>query len=326
MPKTANTLELSALYEPALEAVIARAFGRLQQTLRAAGPTIAERTHAWMDSMGGTDRQVERYKHPLSYPMLLLPWWAEKLLQDPPDFGRQTGLAYSTICGYYAIRLIDNLMDGHGTVEADVLPVLHVLAGEFQTTYQRSFAALHGFWELFREVWYRTAEATLRDSSAMAIDRAHFTAATAHKTEAVIIPMAAVCYEYSRADLIAPWAAIVDTFGCWHQMCNDLYDWRKDLELGTTTYLLSEAERRRASDEPMIAWVAREGFEWAMCTLDEWMAELKDRAQTIGSRDLLAYLQTRDQMLRDRATRLRDGLCETARLFEILARARQSEE
>jgi hypothetical protein len=309
------------LYEPALEAVIDAAFDRLDETLRAAGPTIAERVHAWMESMGGIARQQDGYKHPLSYPMLLFPWWAEKALHDPPDADRQTDLVYSTINGYYAIRLIDNLMDGHGTIELELLPTLHVFSAEFQSIYHDDFARDHAFRELFREIWYHAAEVTLRDASAGEIDREHFVQVTARKTEAVKIPIAAVCYDYGCPALYARWVELVDLFGCWHQMSNDLFDWRKDLELGTRTYFLSEAARRSVPGEPVIRWVARDGFGWAMQTLEEWMAELKEQARALGSLDLLAYLEMREQILTDKQEELAPGLDAANRLFDILAGA-----
>ena len=315
-----NTLKL---YEPALETIIDAAFDRLHATLRTAGPTIAERVHAWMESMGGIARQQEGYTHPLSYPMLLFSWWAEKALHDPPDAGRQTDLVYSTINGYYAIRLIDNLMDGHGTLELELLPALHVFSSEFQSVYHDDFARDHAFRDLFRAIWYHSAEVTLRDAGAGEIDRDHFMQVTARKTEAVKIPIAAACYDHGRPEVCGAWFEFVDLFGCWHQMFNDLFDWRKDLELGTRTFFLSEARRRSKPGEEVIQWVARAGFGWAMQTLEEWMAELKEQARTLGSPDLLAYLQLRDQMLRDKQDELAPGLDAANRLFHILSGSRK---
>ena len=306
------------LYEPALEAAIEAAFTRLFETLDASGPTVAERALAWMERMGGRTRQQDAYKHPLSYPMLLLPWWAEKAIHEPPDVGFQTDLAYSTINGYYAIRLIDNLMDGHGTIELDVLPALHVFEAEFLRTYQAFFASDHPFWRLLEETWFHSAEVTLRDAQAGEIDREHFKEVTARKTEAVKIPIAAVCYRYERPDLVAAWAELVDLFGCWHQMSNDLFDWRKDDELGTPTYFLSEARRRVEPGEPLIGWVAREGFGWAVRMLDGWMGELKEKARALNSLDMDRYLATRDAMLREKQHELAPGLQSAERLFDVL--------
>ena len=305
-------------YEPALEEAIEAAFARLHETLNVAGPTVAERVLAWMDGMGGRACQKDAYKHPLSYPMLLLPWWAEKAVHDPPDAAFQADLVYSTVNGYYAIRLVDNLMDGHATIERDVLPALHVFGAEFQRTYQGYFGSDHPFWQLFTQTWFHSAEVTLKDAGAVEIDREHFVAVTARKTEAVKIPIAAVCHRYERPGLIEVWREIVDLFGCWHQMSNDLFDWRKDLELGTPTYFLSEAARRGEPGEAVIGWVARERFGWAMQTLDDWMEELKGKARVIESPDLGDYLTMRESMLRERAHELAPGLQSATGLFGLL--------
>ena len=310
-------------YPPALDAIIDAAFARLHETLRAAGPTVADCVHAWMESLGGVARQKDGYKHPLSYPMLLFPWWAEKTIHNPPDTDRQTDLAYSTVCGYYAIRLIDNLMDGHSTIELDILPALHVFEAEFQGTYHDDLACDHGFWVLFSEVWYRTAEVTLQDARATEIDLEHFMQVTARKTEAVKIPIAAVCYGEGRHELLDAWSDFVDLFGCWHQMSNDLFDWQRDMDAGTRTYFLSEAQRQSEPGEPVIGWVAREGFDWAMCALEEWMAALKNQARALGSPDLMEYLGLRERMLNDRRAALGPGLSAASRLFDLLSNAKR---
>jgi hypothetical protein len=306
------------LYEPTLAAAIEDAFARLYDQLRAVGPAIDNRVHAWLESMGGGARQQDGYKHPLSYPMLLLPWWTEKAIQDPPDAGFQADLVYSTINGYYAIRMIDNLMDGHATAELDALPALHVFSTEFQRPYQAYFPADHPFWRLFRRTWLHCAEVTLQDAYSKEIGQAHFVEVTARKTEAVKIPIAAVCYRYQQPDAIPLWDEFIDLFGRWHQMVNDLHDWRKDLELGTPTYFLSEARRRSERDEPVIAWVAREGFAWAMETLDTWMGELETKADALRSPDLLGYLRLREEMMLARQQNLAAGLESAARLFGLL--------
>jgi hypothetical protein len=312
---------LTGIYEPALDAVIDAAFERLHETLDSAGPTVAARVRAWMESMGGIDAQISGYKHPRSYPMLLLPWWAEKTIQNPPDAARQTDLVYSTINGYYAIRLIDNLMDGHATVELGLLPALHVFSAEFARVYHDRFAGGHPFWVDFHEIWYGSAELTLRDAGAVQIDRTHFEQVTARKTQAVSIPIAAVCYSLDCPGRLPAWREFVDLFGRWHQMSNDLFDWRKDLELGTKTYLLAEAERRAELDETILAWLARAGFAWAVSQLDGWMARLGESAHALDSPDLLAYLDTRDQMLAAAASEWGPALEAVSRLLGALSEA-----
>ncbi|KPL22561.1 MAG: hypothetical protein AMJ93_06925 [Anaerolineae bacterium SM23_84] len=309
------------VYDPELGRVISAAFTTFHGNLDQAGAFLARQVHDWLEAMRGEIPPEEVYKHPLSYPMLLFPWWVEKALRQAPDFAWQTDLVYSTVNGYYAIRMIDNLMDGHATIELQILPALNFFYTEFQRPYQRYFAHEHPFWDHFTATWYASAEVTIRDARAETIDRDHFVQVTARKTCAVKIPVAAVCYRYERPDLIPPWAQLVDLFGCWHQMYNDLFDWRQDLERETHTYFLSEAERRKKPAESVTDWVIREGFAWGIETLAAWMAQLQAMSDELGSPDALAYLKTREAMLSERQKIVVAGLQSAAQLLTLLRQA-----
>jgi hypothetical protein len=78
---------------------------------------------------------------------------------------------------------------------------------------------------------------------------------------------------------------------------------------------LSEAERRRAEDEPVAGWIAREGFTWAIDQAEGWMSVLRTLAAELGSPDLAAYLETRETMLRQRHDEVMAGLQSLARLM-----------
>jgi hypothetical protein len=311
------------VYAPEHERVIGSAFERLRKNLTSAGDLLADRVFGWLEAMCGDVPPEEVYKHPLSYPMLLLPWWVEKTLRQAPDAELQTDLAYSTVNGYYAIRMIDNVMDGHTTIEPQLLPVLSFFYTEFQRPYQRYFAAEHPFWDRFTTLWYASAQVTLQDACAAQIDRDHFLRVTAQKTCAVKIPVEAVCYRYERPDRIAPWAAFIDLFGCWHQMDNDLFDWRRDLELQTRTYFLSEAERRKEPGESVADWVIREGFAWGVEVLASWMAQLQEMGEELDTPGLSAYLKAREAMSSARQETVTAGLHAAAQLLAVLRQAVQ---
>lgn len=282
-----------------------------------AAPFMAGQVAAWAQRLAGGPQPADYFTHPIAFPMLLLPWWLEQTLRDPPDRDLQADLAASTISGYYFIRLLDNVMDEGAEVERKLLPAAGFFHTQFQSPYQRYFAAAHPFWELFRRVWFHAADSTIRDAALTNIDRDTFITVAAQKVSAARIPLAAVCYRYERPELIAEWSRLVDLLGAWHQMFNDLLGWHKDLAHGAHTYLLSEAERQRAPGETVAAWVLREGFAWAMAALEGWMAELRALAAGLGSPALERYLDGRAGQLRARYEESRAGLRSAARLLEL---------
>jgi len=296
------------MYDPSLSRLITAAVLRLQTDLARTAPFLGQQLSGWIRQIAGSREPEDYFKHPLAFPALLLPWWLEKSWTDTPDPLLQTDLAYSTINGYYYIRLIDNLMDGHATVETGLLPALSFFHTRFQFVYQNYFQAGHPFWDYFQTIWFQSAEAALKDASLTRIDAAQFEKIAARKVCAAKIPLAAICYRSSRTDLIEPWSQFVDVLGCWHQMLNDLLGWHRDLSRQTATYFLSEAERRRWPNEPVAGWVAREGFGWALARLESWMTALQQATLELGSPDLVNYLELRQAMLLKQQSDVSQGL------------------
>lgn len=296
------------MYDPELSHIIDTALARLHTVLAEAAPFMAPQIVDWMADTGQEPVEpADRFRHPDSFPMLLLPWWLEATLHPTPDSPFQADLVYSTLNGYLFIRLIDNVMDGHATVEPKLLPALGFFHTQFQIPYQPYFERCHPFWTFFQSIWFASADATVRDASLAEVDSAQFAQIAAHKTCAVKIPLAAVCYYCSRPDLITPWSQFADLFGCWHQMLNDLFDWHRDMEHRTNTYFLTEARRRKRSAESVAGWVIREGFEWGVDTLQSWMDELRALADTLGSPALVAYLDSREALLFERKEQVSAG-------------------
>ncbi|NLF13346.1 MAG: hypothetical protein GX597_16300 [Anaerolineaceae bacterium] len=313
------------MYDPELSRIVDAALARLHAGMAEAAPFMAPRVAAWMRDAGRERVEpAERFKHPESFPMLLLPWWLESALRPAPDPSFQEDLVFSTLNGYLFIRLIDNVMDGHSTVEPGLLPALALFHTGFEAPYHRTFEPGHAFWPIFRSVWFASADATVEDASSTHIGHEAFVRVAARKTCAVKIPLAAVCYRCGRPDLMAPWWQFVDVFGCWHQMLNDLFDWRRDMEHETRTYFLSEAGRQRNPGESVAGWVMREGFCWGMGRLHGWMAELQALAATLGSPALATYLQRRRAMLLERQETVEAGFRAMAALADALHLAGQS--
>jgi hypothetical protein len=262
-----------------------------------AAPVMAHHVSRWMQYLSGTTQPENYFKHPQAFPSLLLPWWLEKSISDQTDLPFQATLVYSTINGYYAIRLIDNLMDDQATVELNLLPALNFFQTQFQAAYYPYFGADHPFWNAFNAIWFHSAEVTLQDATLTDLDACQFEQISAQKVCAAKIPLVAVCYQRQRPDLIEPWSRLVDLLGCWHQLINDLFGWHRDYACQIHTYFLAEAERRREADEPVAGWVAREGFDWAIGKSHGWMSALKALAGQLHSSELLTYLETREAML-----------------------------
>ena len=306
------------MYDPRLSQIISQAVLRLQADMARTAPVMAGQVTGWMEQLAGAGRLEDYFQHPLAFPALLLPWWLEESFRPEMDLSFQAGLAYSTINGYYYVRLIDNLMDGEASVELGLLPALGFFHTQFQGAYLAYFSGDHPFWQLFQAIWFFAAEAALKDAGLADIDLDQFWQTAAQKVSAVRIPLAAACYRYERPDMIGPWSELAVALGGWHQFLNDLLDWQRDLARGGRTYFLSEAVRRgRQSPGAVTAWVIEEGFEWGVETLLAWLAGLQDQAARLYSPPLLAYLHQREQMLRRQQQETAAGLQQLARLLAL---------
>jgi hypothetical protein len=214
---------------------------------------------------------------------------------------------------------MDDVMDqDSASTELPLLPMSHFFLFECHRPYYAYFEVGHAFWDFFEATMYRAITATVKDALAKEIDLAHFEEIAAQKTCFAKIPIAAVCLRYQHPEKIAPWAEFADLFGRWHQMYNDFFDWRKDLEFQTRTYFLSEADRRRQQGESVTEWFLHTGLDWGRQTLNSWMAQLKSRAVSLDSPELMAYLGEREALLLERCEAVRLGLQTISQLLAAL--------
>lgn len=304
--------------EASLGRLLTAALERLPTELGPSAPFLAGHVAAWMKRLAGTPRPEDYFENPIGFPLLLLPWWLEKSIRSEPALAFQADLVYSTVNGYYYLRLLDNVMDGHATIEVKLLPAAAFFHTQFQTAYQRYFDAAHPFWKHFARVWFHAANVTARDASLSEVGLEAFCQCAGQKVCAVKIPLAAVCHRYDRVDLLEPWSLFVGALGLWHQMWNDVFDWNKDLRHGTRTYFLSEAKRRKRPGESAAAWVVREGFDWGMVTLQAWIANARALATPLNSPDLLSYLDRREAMLREQQAEVAEALRQLAGLAAVM--------
>ena len=319
---------LDDAYEPALRELVVRAFARMDDRLEAAAPTLAGHVQAWRGTLSGTAPPVAYFLHERAFPMLLLPWWIEAGIRDggpggsagrsgpdSPDPAFHADVVYSTLTGYYFVRMIDDLMDRERPPAGEVLPALIFFHTEFQGAYRGHFPDGHPFWATFEAASYASAEAASRDAGLVDIDRERFERISARKISGGKVPIAAVCHRYRRADQLGRWFGFVDLLGCWHQMLNDMLDWNRDLEGGRRTYFLSEASRQ----SPTLStaeWVVSSGLAWGYAELEDRMAELLRAARALDCPPLVAYLEGR------RATVAREWQAMTSSLEAITKLAR----
>jgi hypothetical protein len=305
------------MYSETLSQAIDRACQRILEEMRQSGPYMAQQAELWIKKLAGTDHPADYFKHPLAFPMLLLPWWMEQTLRARPNVDFQSDLIYSTINGYYFIRMIDNVMDGHSTVEQKLLPMLGFFHMQFHSIYQRYFTHDHPFWPVFERVAIQSAESAMRDAGMDEITLAEFRAVAGRKVAGGKIPLAAVSFHYDQPHVYDNWQIFYDKLGCWHQMVNDLFGWIKDLGNQTPSYFLSECRRRKEPEQSIAEWVVREGFTWGVETLDTWLNEMQDLARSLQSRELLAYLQYRRRYMAEQATQIQRTFGSLDRLWDL---------
>ena len=278
-----------------------------------------------MAHLSPTGKAPDYFLHPRSFPLLHLPWWAAKSFAVEPDYEFLADVLYSTVNGYYYIRLLDNVMDGHGTVDLKILPATAFFHTEFQATYQKYFDVAHPFWEVFRSAWFSSSEAVTREVDLDRIHRADFERVTVGKLAGARIPLAAVGFRHGAGERMGCWEEFTLALARWSQMEDDLFDWHHDLRHGKTSYFLTEA-RRHKDFESVAAWVISEGFQSGMQTLRRELSTLRRLAPALHSPDVVRYLRSRQTLLESQKVRIGQAfqtLKDVARIMESEAQTSQ---
>src|SRR6266498_2459147 len=78
-----------------IDTLIVAAIQRLLGAMGEHTPYMAQRAAAWFTGLAKSDHPEDYFKHPLAFPMLLLPWWLEQTLTSSPDLTFQADLVYS---------------------------------------------------------------------------------------------------------------------------------------------------------------------------------------------------------------------------------------
>ena len=293
----------SFLHDDQLQKLVSDTCARIQAELTRHAPFLAEQVRGWMAQLSATGLAPDYFLQPRMFPLLRLPLWAARSFTADPDSEFLADVIYSTVNGYYYIRLLDNLMDDHGTIELKILPATAFFHTEFQATYQKYFEAAHPFWEVFRSAWFSASDAVTHEFDLERIRQAEFERITAAKLAGARIPLAAVGFRYGTGQGMQRWENFTLALARWSQMEDDLFDWHHDLRHGKTSYFLTEANRCKGFDT-VDGWVIREGFRQWIEILQRELSALRDLVPPLNSADVASYLDLRESMLEGQKTRI----------------------
>jgi len=300
--------------DASLRMLVFDACARIQIELNRYAPVLGREVCAWMDHLSPTHSAPDYFLQSQSFPLVRLIWWAAKEFSTDVDREFIVDVIYSTINGYYYIRLLDNLMDSHYTVELKILPAAAFFHTEFQSTYQKYFEAAHPFWNKFRSAWFSTSEAVAHELTLAEIRRPDFETITVNKLSAATIPITGIAYHYHAIDRLHFWDKFTSALARWSQLEDDLFDWQHDLMDDKTSYFLTEAAHQ--TDIPSVeAWVLRRGFREGLERLQRELSALRPLAAQLHNPDIDRYLDSREAMLVNQNSTLVKGL---QTLFDLI--------
>jgi hypothetical protein len=305
--------------DPELRARVERAVERSAARLEERAPTLAARAIPWTNARWPSGRAADYFLQPDRFPFLLLPEWAGRAIGAEPDREFEQDLVHSSVNGYWFIRLLDDAMDDPDAVDPALLPALALFHAEFEGPYRRWFGPGHRFWDDFDSAWAAAADAASADAARRDLDREEFEAVAARKMAAAAIPLSAVFHHHGALELQPAWRDLCDRLARFEQLFDDVIDWNRDHRRGGSTWFLTEARRRALPGESMTGWVAREGLEWGMTTLREWIEGIRRAAGALGSEALDRHLERRESAVAERADVLVRGLQAIRRLSDPAA-------
>lgn len=303
-----------AVLRACLRVAADRFFDHLQQALPRAAPLLLR----YLKRVPAGPQTVDICLAVRSFPAFSMPAWLLSEARQHDETGFLTDLGYSTLNGYYGVRLIDNIADGDGPPELKgLLPAAGYFFSEFEAPYRAYFGAEHPFWPVFRGALAEQADAAASEAHLGDITRALFLAVSAHKFAAAKGPLAAAAYRVGREAELGEWFGFIDLLGAHAQLINDLFDWHHDALTGTASFVQSEYHRQCPDGPELARWMVAGGFDWAVSELETLADALQRRAAGLGP-DCIAWLMRRQVALTDDLARGRAGL----RLVEILAKER----
>lgn len=295
-------------YPAELRTIARRTSTRIQTRLATDVPNLAPHVAKWIQTLS-PDGDEDYFLHSEAFPMLLLPWWLEQSVCGRADPAFQRELVYSSMCGYYFTRIVDDVMDNDRPPDSAVLPALIFFHTEFTQPYQLLFVGTDSFWKDFRRFSYEAAETASADARLSTVSEQDFRHTSSRKVAGVKVPLAAVAHHRGHIDALAAWSEMVDRLGRWHQMRNDIAGWIGDLAAGRASYFLSRAQSQAETLQISVPdWVLRYGIDWGAEQLDQSMADLLVAASALDSAPLVTYLERRRQSSAQEWARLKVSL------------------
>lgn len=307
--------------EPDTRHVLEKALSRTLEDLRLEFPAATPLVLPWLDQLSRGTGPIGRFLEPLMFPLFEPPFWVEEVSELDHDEDLQEDLAVSTLNGYYFLRLVDEVMDGHSSTEKTFLSVSAFFHTKFQSIYHRYFPPHHPFWTHFSSIWFSTNEATIAEKLSSSLAREDFFSISANKLAALKIPVIAACHRYGQGQKISSWIHFCDSLGQFFQMLDDVCDWRTDLIDGQPSFFLTEAECNRSREESTEAWVLRAGLPWAKRWLQKKMSALETSAGSLGSMRAERYLRELQTHLEEQWDLWSPGLEELSKLARELETA-----
>jgi hypothetical protein len=293
--------------------VLSQAWGDLNQTLHKRAPALAQAWQSWASSLTPGRAPIDYFLHPYAYPSLLLPWWLDESLGGQANLQLQRELIRSSLAGYYAIRLIDDAVDGDAPERIALLPLVALLQAEFHAIqFHKQYSTAQ--FDMLQNAWAASHEASWLDSTLTVVDAARFEQYSARKVAAVRVPLLMVAWHHDQADLSAVWNQCIDRLGAWHQFHNDLFDWQRDLQSHRNTWFTNMIAQRRGNDTAL-TWVAKEGFTWGVDQLTSWYQELSDFSHALNCTGLSQWLTERHEILQNVAKDVLSGFTQLTPLL-----------
>jgi hypothetical protein len=297
------TLRYSSVHDRQLTQLVVHACDQIQAELERRAPSLGEKVGGWMAHLSPTGKAPDYFLQPRMFPLLRLPLWAARSFAAEPDYEFLADVVYSSVNGYYYVRLLDNLMDGHGTIELKVLPATAFFHTEFQAMYHKYFGAAHPFWEIFRSAWFSASNAVTREIDLDNIHQEDFERVTVVKLAGARIPLAAVGFRHNAGERLRCWEEFTLALARWSQMEDDLFDWHHDLHHGKTSFFLTEASQHKGF-ESVEAWVIREGFQQGIEKLQRELSALRHLVAGLNNPDVVRYLDLREAILEGQKIRI----------------------